>query len=244
MSANPDRQMSDLILKRECHGILLVDKPVGKTAFSLVGALRRVLGIQKIGHAGTLDPFATGVMVMLVGKTMTRLSHRFLCQDKEYIAQVRLGISTDTYDCEGNVEFTSSIVPSEEEINAAIQKFQGQIEQIPPMFSAKKVDGKKLYELARKGKVIERQPAVVFVETTCVKYEYPFLNIHVKCSKGTYVRSIAHDLGQLLGCGAHLSALKRTRSGLFKIEDCMDGSTLFNQPVDPDQVRKALFYPK
>lgn len=227
----------------ECQGILLIDKPIGKTSFSLVAALRRILGVRKIGHAGTLDPFATGVMVMLVGRSMTRLSDRFLCEDKEYIAQVHLGISTDTYDCDGKVVLTSSVIPSETEILEIIQKFQGKIEQIPPMHSAKKVNGKKLYELARKGKEIERKPVTVTLETEFLNYEYPHLNIRVKCSKGTYVRSIAYDMGKMLGCGAHLSALKRTRSGPFSIENCLDGSQLFNQPVDLEQVRKALFYP-
>lgn len=227
----------------ECQGILLIDKPIGKTSFSLVAALRRILHVRKIGHAGTLDPFATGVMVMLVGRAMTRLSDRFLCDDKEYIAQVHLGISTDTYDCDGSVILTSPIIPTETEIHEVIQKFQGEVEQIPPMHSAKKVNGKKLYELARKGKVIERKPVTVKLETEFLKYEYPYLNIRVKCSKGTYVRSIADDMGKILGCGAHLSALQRTRSGPFKIEDCYEGSKLFNQPIDPDAVRGALFYP-
>lgn len=240
MSESPEAMM--LKPRQESHGVLLVDKPVGKTAFSLVGILRRILGIKKIGHAGTLDPFATGVMVMLVGKSMTKLSDQFLCQDKEYVARVHLGVSTDTYDCDGQVLMTSDKIPTEEEIKAVLQKFQGEVEQTPPMFSAKKVNGKKLYELARKGKMIERQPSKVFLETEYLNYIYPNLDIRVKCSKGTYIRSIAHDLGQLLGCGAHLSSLRRTRSGQFKIEDCIDGSQLF-QSLDSSLVSNALFLP-
>lgn len=244
MSANPDlMKLKAHPHTEDCQGILLIDKPIGKTSFSLVSALRRILGVRKIGHAGTLDPFATGVMVLLIGRDMTRLSDRFLCEDKEYIAQVYLGASTDTHDCDGKVTSTSPLIPSEEEIHEILQKFQGQTEQIPPMHSAKKVNGKKLYELARKGKVIERRPVTVNLETKFLKYEYPYLDIHVKCSKGTYIRTIADDMGKLLGCGAHLSALRRTRSGQFKIEDCLDGSLLFNQPVDKDLVRNALFQP-
>lgn len=241
MSANPDQQIANPF---PIQGLLLIDKPRGKTAFSLVAALRRLLGVQKIGHAGTLDPFATGVMVMLIGRSMTKLSDSFLCEDKEYIAQLRLGIATDTFDCEGNIITQSSLVPSEAEIAKVIQNFQGEVEQIPPMFSAKKVIGKKLYKLARKGQVIERKPALVTLETELLNYAYPYLDIRVKCSKGTYIRSIADDMGKLLGCGAHLSALRRTRSGIFKIEDCLEGSLLFNPPFDAHTVIKALFSPE
>lgn len=245
MSANPDHKKPKAIDScQDYQGLLLINKPVGKTSFSLVAALRRLLKIKKIGHAGTLDPFATGVMVMLIGRTMTRLSDRFLCQDKEYIAQLHLGISTDTYDCEGTTFFSSSKVPSDHEIQQIIQQFQGTIEQIPPMHSAKKVNGKKLYELARKGKVIERKPVLVTLETELITYDYPLLTLRVKCSKGTYIRTIADDIGKLLGCGAHLSALHRTRSGIFKIEDCLDGSTLFDQSPNLSAVVDALFHPK
>lgn len=120
------------------QGILLVDKPIGKTSFSLVGVLRRLLKVKKIGHAGTLDPFATGVMVMLVGRSMTKLSDQFLFEDKEYTAQVHLGVSTDTYDCDGVTLSTSDLIPSLSEIHTALQKFQGDVFQTPPMYSAKK----------------------------------------------------------------------------------------------------------
>lgn len=242
---NPEhmKQSNWLNNSEECQGVLLVDKPVGKTAFSLVGALRRLLGVRKIGHAGTLDPFATGVMVMLIGRSMTKLSDRFLCQDKEYLAQVHLGIATDTYDCDGMTLSTSTAIPDLIQIQESLQHFQGEVQQIPPMHSAKKVDGKKLYELARKGKVIDRKPVLVKLKTEILSYEYPYLNISVKCSKGTYIRSIADDLGKLLGCGAHLSALRRTRSGSFKIEDCIDGQLLFNQPIDSLEIKNKLFFP-
>lgn len=211
------------------EGILLVNKPRGKTAFSLVACLRKVLGVQKIGHAGTLDPFATGVMVMLIGRNYTKLSDSFLECDKEYIARVHLGITTDTYDCEGKIELRSDFMPTLEQIEKALEAFQGEIEQVPPMFSAKKINGQKLYELARKGKTIERKSSLVRLETQKLAYNYPYLDIRVKCSKGTYIRSIAYDLGVKLGCGAHLSFLERTRSGNFLLQDCVDGSTLVEQ---------------
>lgn len=210
-------------------GILLIDKPKGRTSFSLVAALRRALGVKTIGHAGTLDPFATGVMVLLVGRDYTRLSDSFLSNDKEYVAEVYLGKATDSHDCEGNMTFQSDLIPSLEEIRQTIQThFQGEIEQIPPMFSAKKVDGKKLYLLARQGKEIERKPSKVRVETQLLSYEYPYLHLRINCSKGTYIRSIAEDLGRLLQCGAHLTNLRRTRSGQFHLADCIDGSLIGN----------------
>lgn len=208
------------------QGILLVDKPKGKTSFSLVGTLRRRLGVKKIGHAGTLDPFATGVMVMLIGRNYTRLSDQFLLKDKEYIAEVYLGAVTDTYDCDGLIIRQSDLQPSLEEIQEALSFFQGEIEQVPPMYSAKKQQGKKLYELARKGVEVERQPVKITVKTELLDYHYPLLRIRVQGSKGTYIRSIAYDLGEKLGCGAHLSNLQRTRSGSFLLQDCIDGARL------------------
>lgn len=208
------------------EGILLVNKPQGKTSFSLIRSLRKLTGIQKIGHAGTLDPFATGVMVILIGKKYTCLSNSLLSEDKEYLAKVAFGVTTDTYDCDGKVVARSKKIPSEEEVLAILQYFQGEIDQVPPMFSAKKVKGKKLYELARKGEVIERESAKVTVNTTFLQYAYPHLAIKITCSKGTYIRSIANEIGVMLGCGAHLSELKRTRSGKFSLEECIEGALL------------------
>lgn len=214
------------------QGILLIDKPVGKTSFWLVGILRKKLNVKTIGHAGTLDPFATGVMVMLIGKPYTKLSQSLICDDKEYVATIRLGISTDSYDCDGVEISRCERVPSLEEIETALQKFQGSVEQIPPMFSAKKVQGKKLYELARQGKEIERKPVTVQMQVKMIEYQYPLLRIHTVCSKGTYIRSIAHDLGAALGTGAHLSALQRTRSGKFLLKDCIDSAQIFSPDFD------------
>jgi len=213
-------------------GILLVDKSAGSTSFQLVHLLRRLTQEEKIGHAGTLDPFATGVMVMLIGREYTRKSDEFLTADKEYRATVFLGIATDTYDIEGKPTFHSEKVPSQSEVELAISAFQGQLLQIPPMFSAKKIGGKKLCDLARKGVTLERQPVQVQLKTTLLSYHYPHIEIEVSCSKGTYIRSVADDLGKMLGCGAHLSALCRIRSGQFHIKNCLPHSLLKNPEFD------------
>jgi tRNA pseudouridine55 synthase len=222
-------------------GVLLIDKPRGHTSFHLVAILRRLLKVKKIGHAGTLDPFATGVMVMLIGKNYTKLSDRFLGADKEYIATLRLGIETDSYDCDGTiVAENSTVIPSEAELIQMIGRFQGEVLQTPPMFSAKKKGGKKLYDLARQGITIEREPVLVKMETEIVQYTYPEVVLKVRCSKGTYIRSIAHDLGQLLGCGAHLTALQRVRSGAFHLQNCLDGDFLKSPECDVSFLKDRL----
>lgn len=221
-------------------GILLVNKPKDKTSFSLVSRLRRILGVKKIGHAGTLDPFATGVMVMLIGRDYTRLSDKFLTGDKSYLAEVYLGVETDTYDCDGEVLSRSEKIPSLEEIVLVLEKFQGTVLQTPPMFSAKKIGGKKLYDLARKGIEVERQPVEVHLETRFIEYNYPYLKLQVTCSKGTYIRSIAQDIGRMLGCGAHLSALQRTRSGDFSLDSCIDGTLLYMSECPSSMITEKL----
>ncbi len=222
------------------NGVLLVDKPRGRNSFALVAVLRRLLGVQKIGHTGTLDPFATGVMVMLIGRQFTRLSDKFLSADKEYIAEVRLGISTDTFDCDGKILSESTFIPSEEQVINAVSQFQGEIDQVPPMFSAKKQNGKKLYELARQGKTVERLPVRIRVETQLLSYQYPDIKLSISCSKGTYIRSIANDIGLLLTCGAHVTDLRRVRSGYFHLKDCYDGGLLFSPDVDMVALRRRI----
>ncbi|HSX25932.1 MAG TPA: tRNA pseudouridine(55) synthase TruB [Chlamydiales bacterium] len=214
------------------NGILLVDKAAGSTSFHLVSLLRRLTRIEKIGHAGTLDPFATGVMVMLIGREFTRRSDDFLSSDKQYRATLNLGVATDSYDIDGQVTSQNDLIPTQNQVDLAIATFQGQVLQVPPMFSAKKVQGKKLYDLARKGISIERQAVLVQLKTTLLSYVYPHLEIEVSCSKGTYIRSLAHDLGQLLGCGAHLSALTRLRSGTFHLNQCIQQELLKNPEFD------------
>lgn len=219
---------------KNSKGILLVDKKGGSTSFRLVSLLRRLTGVQKIGHAGTLDPFATGVMVMLVGSEYTKKSDQFLQCDKQYKATFHLGITTDTYDIEGKIISQSDKIPTQEEIEKALNSFQGTFLQTPPMFSAKKVQGQKLYDLARQGISIPRAPVQVHVKIEILQYEYPSLKLLIDCSKGTYIRSLAFDLGELLGTGAHVSKLTRTKSGAFRLEECIPESALENLEYTPN----------
>ncbi len=214
------------------QGILLVNKSRGSTSFQIVHQLRKLTKIEKIGHAGTLDPFAVGVMVLLVGRDFTRKSDEFLSADKEYRATLHLGVSTDSYDIDGQVTDRSEIVPDLNQVHLAIASFQGKILQVPPMFSAKKIQGKKLCDLARKGIVVERAAVPVEIQIKLIRYEYPELEIEASCSKGTYIRSLAFDIGQLLGCGAHLSSLIRLRSGAFTLEECIPQELLKNPEFD------------
>jgi tRNA pseudouridine55 synthase len=217
------------------EGILLVDKPKGKTSFSLVSVLRKILNVRKIGHTGTLDPMATGVMVLLIGKRFTTLSDALLAQDKEYRAEITLGITTDSYDAEGKIVASSDYIPSLVEVETALMAFQGWIEQIPPMFSAKKIQGRKLYEYARQGRSIARPASRVFLKTALISYEYPKIILHMECSKGTYIRSIAYELGVKLSSGAHLSSLTRIRSGTHTLDQCLPGKLLFEGELEQNR---------
>lgn len=208
------------------EGILLIDKAAANSSFFVVKILRRITHIQKIGHAGTLDPFATGLLILLLGRSATRLSNTWMEQQKTYRAVLSLGSSTNTYDIEGTITATSSYVPSLEQIQETLSLFQGETLQIPPMYSAKKVEGKKLYELARAGKEIERKPVSVHMEISLLSYEYPLLSLEVTCSKGTYIRSLAHDIGEKLQCHAHLSSLRRTKIGSYCVEEAVPQTSL------------------
>jgi tRNA pseudouridine55 synthase len=203
-------------------GILPVNKAAGCSSFHLVSLLRKRTQMRTIGHAGTLDPFATGVMVLLLDRSFTRLAGRFLDADKQYRGIVELGKSTDTYDREGTIVAQSEIVPSYAELERALQQFQGEVLQVPPLFSAKKVGGKRCYELARRGITVELAPVRVRLSVILVRYEYPHVELEISCSKGTYIRSLAHDLGKALGCGGMLSVLTRVRVGPFHLRDCVD----------------------
>jgi tRNA pseudouridine55 synthase len=197
-------------------GFLAVDKPPGMTSHDVVAQVRRGTGVRRIGHAGTLDPMATGMLILCVGAA-TRLSEYIMHGDKLYHATVRLGIETDTYDAEGQVVATmNASYLTEHVIEAALMQFQGEIAQMPPMYSAIKQGGQRLYKMARAGQTVERTPRQVVIYAIHL-YEFtpPDARIVVWCSSGTYIRSIAHDLGQLLGVGAHLAALHRRVSGAF-----------------------------
>ncbi len=196
------------------------------TSFAVVAAARRRLGVKKIGHGGTLDPFATGLLVLLVGRNYTRRAGEFLQGDKHYAACLKLGVATDSYDLEGKEVAKSDKVPTLDDIQAVLATFQGTLQQVPPMFSAKKIDGVRLYELARKGVEVERKAVCVQVEITFLRYNYPELEIEVRCSKGTYIRSLAEDIGRALGTYAHLIALRRIGSGKFSLQDSIEFSAL------------------
>lgn len=200
-------------------GILIVDKPQGMTSHDVVDLLRARFHLKKVGHAGTLDPMATGVLVMLIGAS-TRLSGTFTDEDKEYEGTMVLGATSDTGDAWGRVTPAGPAGGlTRAEIEAAFGQFTGAIEQRPPMYAAVKVNGRKLYELARKGIVVDRPARTVVIKRLSVTaVDLPRVSFTVTCSKGTYVRALAADIGERLGCGAHLSALRRTRSGSFGID--------------------------
>lgn len=221
------------------EGILLVNKTVGKSSFSIVSELRKLLKISKIGHTGTLDPLAQGLMVMLIGKKYTKLSQKIINEDKEYIAQVSLGENTDTFDSEMPLKKCSDYIPTLEEIKNALSFFQGEIKQLPPMFSAKKVNGKRLYSLARKGLVVERTYITVYLQIELINYSYPLVDLKVTASKGAYIRVLANDLGEKLGTGAYLKQLIRTRCGKFLLKDAIDQDKMFfaKEKID-DQLLK------
>jgi tRNA pseudouridine55 synthase len=201
------------------EGFVLIDKPDGPTSHDVVDAVRRFCGIRKVGHAGTLDPFATGLLIVGVGKA-TKEMQKLVGLDKEYEATLRLGATSDTYDRTGVIKRTELIQLTEEKIKAVVKKFTGTIKQIPPMYSAKKIKGKKLYELARKGVEVERQPSTITIHSIkLLKLQAPSFKFQVSCSSGTYIRSLAHDIGQALGCGAYLTELRRTAIGSFLINE-------------------------
>jgi tRNA pseudouridine55 synthase len=212
----------------EVSGILLVDKEKGMTSHDVVALVRRRFGIKKVGHAGTLDPNATGVLVLLLGKA-TKLSGRFLADDKEYEAVMKLGERTSSADSDGDVISNRTVRVTKKDIEDAVRSFQGEIEQIPPMVSAKKVKGERLYKLARKGIEVERKPVRVHIKKIEVKrIDIPFVFFRTVVSKGTYIRQLADDIGEKLGSGAHLTDLRRLRSGEFSLEKALSVSSLKN----------------
>jgi len=201
-------------------GILLVDKPVEWTSHDVVNLVRHRFNVKKVGHCGTLDPAATGLLVLVLGKC-TKQSETLSKSDKSYEGTILFGTETDSQDMEGQVVAEKDTTALTEEIvRAEFAKFAGEIEQIPPMFSAVKKDGKKLYTLAREGKVVQRDPRPVTIHSIKVNsVDLPKATFAVDCSKGTYIRTLCHDIGQGLGCGAVLFCLRRTRSGAFSIDD-------------------------
>ena len=221
------------------EGILLVDKPQGITSHDVVAKMRRVFHIKKVGHAGTLDPMATGLMLILIGKA-TKASQYLMSMDKEYVGTVKLGVLTDSQDADGEI-IEERPVPAltEAQIKTQMKSFIGDQYQTPPMFSAKKINGQKLYKLARQGKTVEREPRVIHISRfDLMDFAPPEFGFIVGTSKGAYVRTIAHDIGERLGCGGHLNKLRRTAVGQFRIEKASTIEEL--EAMAPSTLRKQL----
>jgi tRNA pseudouridine55 synthase len=225
------------------HGFLIIDKPPGVTSFSMVALVRRLTGVRRVGHAGTLDPMASGVLPVAVGQA-ARFIEYMDDELKSYVARVRFGAATDTYDAEGQVTSTGDASGVDAAaVEAALGAFVGRIEQTPPVYSALKVSGKPLYRYAREGAAVAVASRMVYVERAALlSFDAGEAEIEVRCGKGTYIRSIAHDLGQRLGCGAHLSALRRTATGGFTLADARPPDEL-RALAEEDRLDEALLAP-
>ncbi len=224
-----------MAFQKDCNGALIINKPVGPTSHDLVYRCRKILGRGiKVGHTGTLDPFASGVLVIVTGQA-TRISSYIQSSDKEYIAEIRLGQETDTYDREGSIVSEKPVPHLDDKIlESALNCFRGRLQQVPPMFSAIKINGERLYKAARRKETVERPPRNIEIfSLDLLDKSGPLLQLKIKCSTGTYIRSLAFDLGRKIGCGAHLSSLVRTRSGSFTLAD---SCTLEKMAEDPYRV--------
>ena len=233
-----------LVPTKELDGILLVDKPADHTSHDVIARLRGKLRMKRIGHAGTLDPMATGLLVVLVGKA-TSVSQYLISLDKEYTGTIKLGVTTNSQDADGEVLVTRPVSPSltEAEVLAAIKTMLGDQYQMPPMFSAIKIDGVPLYKLARKGEEIVREPRFIRVASwDLTRFAPPELDFRVRCTKGTYVRTLAHDLGEKLGCGAHLSALRRTGTDKLTLERALTIDQI--NALTLPEIEKHLLHPR
>jgi len=220
-------------------GVLLVDKAEGMTSHDVVAVLRRKLDIKKVGHCGTLDPIATGLLLLTIGRG-TKIQDLLMSEDKEYVGTLSLGVTTSTQDRQGAV-IEERPVPqlNESEIRAAFEKFRGDFYQMPPMVSAIKHGGVPLYKLARQGKVVEREPRLVHVYRYTIDHiALPEIGFSVMCSKGFYVRTYAHDIGEALGCGAHLKSLRRTKSGRFDVANAISVDEIKNG--ERDKILRAI----
>ena len=206
-------------MRNMASGVLVVDKPIGMTSHQVVQVIRNGTHIKRAGHTGTLDPRASGVLVVLIGPAV-RLSEYVSAEDKRYQATIKLGEKTDTYDADGTITGTSEVNVTMEQFEEALKQFVGQIEQVPPPYSAVKVKGRRAYEMARNGEEVQLEPRIINVHSLeLIEWNAPEVVIDVHCSSGTYVRSLAYDLGEVLGCGANLTGLRRTKSGRFTLKD-------------------------
>ncbi len=199
------------------NGIVIVDKPEGLTSHDVVSRMRRIFKTRRVGHSGTLDPLATGVLPVFVGRA-TRACEFALCDEKEYIATMRLGLETDTQDITGNIISEKAVSASPEDVLSACKQFEGELFQTPPMYSAIKIDGVPLYKLARAGKEVERKARKIQISSISARnISEKDYELSVACSKGTYIRTLIYDIGNALGCGACMTSLRRTKSGIFEI---------------------------
>lgn len=230
-------------------GVFLVDKPSGLTSFAVVARVRRILGMKKVGHAGTLDPFATGLLVVCAGRPATKMISRFMEGEKEYLATLRLGVETETLDTEGKITKTTEVgILNASDIETSLQRFRGVQMQTPPVYSALKHKGKPLYYYARRGIEIKKEPREITVSTLerigddgDLTGNEVDLRVRIVCSKGTYIRSLAADIGKDLGCGAHLVQLRRIRSGCFSVEEsCLTPGDLTAEDARERFLRKML----
>jgi len=223
-------------------GAILIDKPSGMTSHDVVDAIRRQFGIKKVGHCGTLDPSATGLLIIVLGRG-TKLSERLMGDDKVYEGTIKFGESTDSYDADGEMTGSMPVMPMTlDQLNEEAATFIGDIMQVPPMVSAIKKGGMPLYKLARKGVEVEREPRLIHVYNfRFTEYNEPLGMFRVACTKGTYVRSLAHDLGQKLGCGAHLASLRRSASGKFDVADALPLDTILQMSASQFEKRVIPF---
>ncbi len=224
--------------QNQVDGVLLIDKPKGYTSHDAVAVARRAFNTKKIGHCGTLDPMATGLLILVLGRA-TKMQDLFMGEDKEYRATLRLGIETASGDAEGEVTARAEVRTGPEEIRRIFERYQGEFDQIPPMVSAIKKDGVPLYKMARQGKSVEREPRRVRISSFSIdRIEIPEVDFTICCSKGFYVRAYAHDIGRDLGCGAHLAELRRTRSGGFRVESALPAEQL--KTLQGEELRSRL----
>ena len=229
----------------EADGVLLIDKPTGCTSHDVVDFVRRRFQFKKVGHCGTLDPLATGLLMLVIGKA-TKIQDLLMAEDKEYAGTMRLGASTDSQDADGQV-LEEKPVPdlTREQLEAAFQKYTGDFYQVPPMVSALKQGGVPLYKLARAGKTVEREPRLVHISRYVIdQVELPLVKFRIGCSKGFYVRTYCHDIGQDLGCGAHLIQLSRLKSGNFSLENALSWDALQKVPNGPALLPSLLTLPE
>jgi len=219
-------------------GILPVCKPAGVSSFRMVQIVRRLIDLKKVGHTGTLDPFASGVLVICAGRPATRLIPQLMEGDKEYEATLQLGVTTDTQDPEGKTVAERPVPElTENDINDCLVRFTGEQLQKPPMYSALKHKGKPLYYYARRGMKVEKEPRLITVkELQCLALSRETVKLKIVCSKGTYIRTLAADIGEYLGCGAHLKNLTRTRNGFFTQEHTLDGEKLLNNKIERSEL--------